>query len=573
MASAATDLCRAARRTGLTVRWDGCPGLGALLVAGPDAGTFLQAQLTSDVLGLGPGDAQPSARLLRNGAVTALVTLFRLPDRGQPFPSYLIIDRASALGSLKADLESFVIAEDVMIEEATAEFTGLVVEGPEADAMLEGHDLAADGAVMVPLSFTGDPGGILLCPPGGAGALGALKKAAVAKGFVDLDAEESAPQAWDWLRIEGGTLLAGPDFEPGKTLLPQTGLEQQVVSWTKGCYRGQEVVARVRTYGSVPRALRGLVIHEPLGIAPGSLPPAGSSLQTTEGVTIGTWASVGYSVVWDRPVALVYLDKANRAPGLRLDLEVDEVQLEGEVVLLPFHAAASCGEQANRLYDRAVRSFSAGADTSAIALLEQALRLDPHHTEAVEVLGVILGRTGRFHEAIDVFKRLEELAPDEPMVHTNLSLFYMRIGDKDEAERQKSLATLKKFGEGLSEHEIREREAREARERRADAERRRHMFAQVLEVDPEDPLALMGMGNAMLDLEDLAAAEEYLGRALEVQKDNSPLYVSRGKVLERLGRPDEAAAVYRRGVDVASRKGDLMPLKELEHRLVLLGRS
>ena len=140
MGPAATDLCLAARRTGLTARWDGCPGLGALLVAGPDAGSFLQAQLTSDVLGLGPGDAQPSARLLRNGAVTALAAVYRMPDRGQPFPSYLIVGQASALGSLKEDLESFVIVEDVMIEAATAEFAGRVVEGPAAAALLDGGD-------------------------------------------------------------------------------------------------------------------------------------------------------------------------------------------------------------------------------------------------------------------------------------------------------------------------------------------------------------------------------------------------------------------------------------------------
>ena len=51
-------------------------------------------------------------------------------------------------------------------------------------------------------------------------------------------------------------------------------------------------------------------------------------------------------------------------------------------------------------------------------------------------IGVMLGKTGRFHEAIDFFRRLEEVAPDEPMVNTNLSVFYMKIGDKQTAEDQ-----------------------------------------------------------------------------------------------------------------------------------------
>ena len=90
-------------------------------------------------------------------------------------------------------------------------------------------------------------------------------------------------------------------------------------------------------------------------------------------------------------------------------------------------------------------------------------------------------------------------------------------------------------------------------------------------MDPDDGLALMGMGRALLDLGDHSGAEKHLARALRVQQDNSPLYVTCGKALELLGRTQDAAAVYRAGVEVASRKGDLMPLKELEHRLFILG--
>ena len=59
-------------------------------------------------------------------------------------------------------------------------------------------------------------------------------------------------------------------------------------------------------------------------------------------------------------------------------------------------------------------------------------------------------------------------------------------------------------------------------------------------------------------------------RARRAQKDNSALYAAHGKVLETLGRPADAAEVYRQGVAVASRRGDLMPLKDMEHRLLLL---
>ena len=52
---------------------------------------------------------------------------------------------------------------------------------------------------------------------------------------------------------------------------------------------------------------------------------------------------------------------------------------------------------------------------------------------------MILGRSGRYREAIETFRRLEEIAPDEPMVHTNLSLYFMKVGDIEAAERHKTV--------------------------------------------------------------------------------------------------------------------------------------
>ena len=62
-----------------------------------------------------------------------------------------------------------------------------------------------------------------------------------------------------------------------------------------------------------------------------------------------------------------------------------------------------------------------------------------------------------------------------------------------------------------------------------------------------------------------------VAHAIEVDKHNSPVYLARGRALEKLERWPDAIAVYKSGIEVASRKGDLMPLKEMEHRLLLLG--
>ncbi|MBK9472515.1 MAG: tetratricopeptide repeat protein [bacterium] len=571
----AGGLCRLARERGLFSRWDGIPGLSALLAAGPDAGSFLQAQVTSDVLALAPGRGQPSARLNRAGALLAEFTLVRLPDRGQPFAAYMLVVDRNAAAALADDLRAHVVTEDVFIDDVSTDFDGWLLLGPAAPdclrALAEGPSAPAE-TWSAELPLTGDPGSLVLQRHGAVPALGpAVARVALEGGLVEWPADAAGNEAWSWLCLEAGRLQHGVDYLPGRRGLAQTGLEQSVVSLTKGCYLGQEVVARVRTYGSVPEAVRVLLFEDAGAERAPAVDAPGVPVHTEDGKVIGTWASAGWSALWQAPVALAFLDRANRTPGRELAIRLaDGSTAPVQVRLSPLHAAAGGGELARRLHERAVYLFSRGDDDGAIGLLQQALRADPSLGEAAEALGVILGRSGRFHEAIDIFKQLEELAPDEPMVHTNLSLFYMKLGDRPEAERQRELATLKRFAGIDDQREATERAAAEAVARRGDAARKLSMFAEVLELDPEDPLALLGAGNALATLERHAEAEPLLGRARAAQPDNSALYLSHGRVLELLGRGEEAATTYRAGVTVASRKGDLQPLREMEHRLLLL---
>src|SRR5690606_20448483 len=96
------------------------------------------------------------------------------------------------------------------------------------------------------------------------------------------------------------------------------------------------------------------------------------------------------------------------------------------------------------------------------------------------------------------------------------------------------------------------------------------MFEEVLEIDPDDPLATFGMGKAYVQLDDYESAIPHLKRATEIQKDYSAAWLDYGKCLEFTGRTDEAVAAYRQGIQAASRKGDLMPMREMERRLKLL---
>ena len=93
------------------------------------------------------------------------------------------------------------------------------------------------------------------------------------------------------------------------------------------------------------------------------------------------------------------------------------------------------------------------------------------------------------------------------------------------------------------------------------------MFREVLELDPEDPVALMGLGKCYLQLEQCEEAAPLFAAATRARKDYSAAYLEWGKCLEVLGKPEAAAEVYGWGIEAAGRKGDLMPLREMERRL------
>lgn len=87
--------------------------------------------------------------------------------------------------------------------------------------------------------------------------------------------------------------------------------------------------------------------------------------------------------------------------------------------------------------------------TKAKELLNKAISEDPKNEEAYETLGVILGREENYKEAIEIMKKLDAVNPASIMAKTNLSIFYMRLGDKERAEEYKAKATVAQFDEAL----------------------------------------------------------------------------------------------------------------------------
>jgi len=93
------------------------------------------------------------------------------------------------------------------------------------------------------------------------------------------------------------------------------------------------------------------------------------------------------------------------------------------------------------------------------------------------------------------------------------------------------------------------------------------MFKQVLDIDPADQVANFGLGSVYYDLQNYEEALPPLVTVVKEYNDYSAAYVLLGKTLEKLSRREEAIKTYREGIAVASKKGDLMPLKEMQQKL------
>jgi folate-binding protein YgfZ len=229
---------------------------GKLALTGGGAGEFLQGQVTNDVESLSPGSGCYSAFLTPKGKMLGDL---RILDAG----SELLLDTERvALQQLFNMIRHFSIGYDVELHKRTLERGLLSLIGPEADSVLDGpllpreehaHVTMQVGSIDVRAIRT-DVGVDLLCD---SSATDALREALREAGAVEV-----AETAVECLRIEHGRPRYGVELD--ESVIPQeAGLNERAVSLTKGCYVGQETVARLYYRGKPNRHLRGLRLSGP----------------------------------------------------------------------------------------------------------------------------------------------------------------------------------------------------------------------------------------------------------------------------------------------------------------------
>jgi folate-binding protein YgfZ len=302
--------------------------IGKVTVTGRDRQAFLQGMLSNEVKNLQPGQGTAAAFLDAHGKVMTLLEVFVLEDR-------LLLALPPGLTSLTVErLDKFLISEKAYFEASDDSFAVLAVEGSGAEALLS--SLCGRGLDLVPfqhveVSIAGAPVRVIRrSETGGPGFqcwTMPFHGAPLWEVLVKAGAKPVGEEALNVLRVEAGIPRYGHDVDE-TVILPETRLEQ-LVSYNKGCYIGQEVVARVKYRGHVNRALSGLTLD-------GDQVPAAGASVLAEDKEIGRITSSVRSIALGRPIALGYVRREHFIPGTAVTVRDGDAMLPAHVAELPF---------------------------------------------------------------------------------------------------------------------------------------------------------------------------------------------------------------------------------------------
>jgi len=533
---------------------------------GSDLFSYLQTQTTNDVNELKPGQGQNNAIVDRKARVISTFSLHRTGEE-----SAVILVETQQKENLLNHLNSFLFREDVTLT-SSSHFV-LALQGPKSHEIIKIFTRSNDSipekpndickftfeglpALAIAKSLTGEEGCVLVFQT--------ESENTITKKLLELEQQNLLTHidhhAREVFRIEAGIPSYGKDIND-KNILPETGLEHSSVSYNKGCYIGQEVIARIKTYGAPNFALMGLTIEGDV------LPISGSEIKLAS-KKLGVIKSSIFSYSLQKNISLAYIQKDHRSPDIDLDVTIDNKPCKIRTCLLPFYQPQTRKDRSKVLQDKALKLYQEQDDLDQpIALLREAIELDPKNATAYEALGVFLSKQNKLDEAISLMKRLVEINPEEIMAHSNLSVYYMQQGRIEDAEQEKGEATALQFEKAIAENMAKKTTENKVKQDLAEREQKISMFKQVLEIDPVDQVANFGLGSVYHDLKRYKEALPPLQTVVKEYKDYSAAYVLLGKTMEKLSRQDEAIQTYREGIAVASKKGDLMPLKEMQQKL------
>lgn len=292
---------------------------GKLMLTGRDTMDLLQRILSQDVVRLKTGDTSHAALLNAQGKILMDMQIAVLPE------GVLLITECGLEETLGSLLDRYIIADDVSVKNVTKDYAWMLLYGPAVDR-IKTKVLSKPELINSLLSFNAPE-----IPAGFFFLIKTAESANATESLLKLSAGDLPPAGSavsEILRIEDGRLRYGIDMT-ADTILSETGKDEVWASETKGCYPGQEVVARIKTYSGLQRRLCGFTFSK------NSLPAHGGKVYSGE-KEIGWITSACVSPELDKGIALGYLAKGYFDQDCRVGIETAAGKVPAEKVKLPF---------------------------------------------------------------------------------------------------------------------------------------------------------------------------------------------------------------------------------------------
>lgn len=308
---------------------------GSIKVYGGESVQFLNGLVTNNVKTLEAGKGMRAAILTGHGKVRALCRIFNLGD------TYLVITDPQTHEKVFKYLFPFSYAGDFKVEDVSEEHRTLSVQGPISHLVMKEVCfeplpslveyawfqtlIAGHRALVMRATHTGEPGFDILVP---GSAIKDVWDFILMKGGYHAIVPFGL-RALESLRIEAGIPVYGRDVDETNMML-EVGLED-AVSFTKGCYTGQEAVAMATYRGHVSKKLSGLALS-------GEVVPPQGSLVKKEGKEIGFVTSALRSPTLESVIALAYLKHGFFEAGNNVEVQIEADAVHAVVTTLPFYA-------------------------------------------------------------------------------------------------------------------------------------------------------------------------------------------------------------------------------------------
>ena len=287
--------------------WLDLSARGKIRVTGDDRARLLHAMTTQDVQALAPGHGCYAFFLNAQGRILGDVNIFCRED------FFLLDTEPETRQKLYDHIDRYIIADDVTLEDVTGEMATLAIEGPRSAAVLERlgapvpeADYATrswSGTMVARVSSTGAGGYSIFMLP--------AKKLELIEALTADGVPQARPEEARMVRIEHGKPRYGEEIT--ERYLVQETAQLNAVSFSKGCYLGQEIVERVRSRAQIHRVLRRLAIDA------NEAPPAGTKLKSGDADSAEI-ASAVFSPALGKVAALAYVRTQFAEPGTEMRL-------------------------------------------------------------------------------------------------------------------------------------------------------------------------------------------------------------------------------------------------------------